>query len=66
MCKGKAIIADPEDFVRLPGLFRDWEVERVAQPERDFHAERFGSLLDGSPIFVVYRRDPVLAPCELP
>jgi hypothetical protein len=49
---------DPSDFVRLPGLFRRWELERVLEPGLDFHIEEAGEASDGTPLFAVYRREP--------
>ncbi len=47
-----------EDFVRLPGLFRRWEIEQVLEPGIDFHLEEAGEASDGTPLFAVYRREP--------
>jgi len=49
---------DREEFVRLPGLFRRWELERVVEPGTDFHIEEAGDASDGTPLFAVYRREP--------
>ena len=49
---------DREEFVRLPGLFRRWELERVLEPGTDFHIEEAGDASDGTPLFAVYRREP--------
>ena len=38
---------DPE-FIRLPGLFRRWEIEQVLEPGSDFHLEEAGDASDGS------------------
>ncbi len=46
-----------EDFIRLPGLFRRWEIEQVVDPGADFHLEEAGDASDGTPLFAVYRRD---------
>lgn len=48
---------NPEEFVRLPGLFRRWEIERVLAAGQDFHIEEAGSAADGTPLFAVYRRE---------
>ncbi|KAA0249823.1 MAG: hypothetical protein EDX89_23540 [Acidobacteria bacterium] len=45
-------------FVRLPGLLRRWEIERVLEAGADFHIEDAGTSPDGSPLFAVYRRGP--------
>jgi hypothetical protein len=49
--------SEDEDFVRLPGLFRRWEIEQVVDPGADFHLEEAGDASDGTPLFAVYRRD---------
>jgi hypothetical protein len=49
---------DPEQFVRLPGLFRRWEIEQVLEAGSDFHIEEAGDASDGTPLFAVYRREP--------
>ena len=48
---------DDDDFVRLPGLFRRWELEQVVDPGADFHLEDAGEASDGTPLFAVYRRE---------
>lgn len=54
----KPIISPPDDdFVRLPGLFRRWEIEQVLEPAADFHLEEAGDASDGTPLFAVYRRE---------
>ena len=50
--------SDPEQFIRLPGLFRRWEIEQVLEPGSDFHIEEAGEASDGTPLFAVYRREP--------
>ena len=46
-----------DDFVRLPGLFRRWEIEQVIDAGADFHLEEAGEASDGTPLFAVYRRE---------
>lgn len=48
----------PDEFLRLPGLFRRWEIEQVLEPGMDFHIEEAGTASDGTPLFAVYRREP--------
>ena len=45
------------EFLRLPGLFRRWEIERIIEAGPDFHFEEAGTTTDGTPLFAVYRRD---------
>ena len=53
----KTPMTNPEEFVRLPGLFRRWEIERVLTAGQDFHIEEAGSAADGTPLFAVYRHE---------
>jgi hypothetical protein len=50
-------IERPEEFLRLPGLFRKWEVEQVLDGDHDFHIEEAGTASDGTQLFAVYRRE---------
>jgi hypothetical protein len=50
------------EFIRLPGLFRRWELERVIEPGKDFHFEDAGEASDGTPLLAVYWREPGEAP----
>ena len=47
-----------EEFVRLPGLYRRWELEQLVEPGVDFHLEEAGTAEDGTPLYAVYRREP--------
>ena len=46
----------PEEFVRLPGLFRRWELEEVLEVGTDFHLEEAGQTADGTQLLAVYWR----------
>lgn len=46
-----------EEFLRLPGLFRRWELQDVVEAGPDFHFEKAGTTEDGTPLFAVYRRE---------
>jgi hypothetical protein len=46
-----------EDFVRLPGLFRRWELNDVIELGADFHLEDAGESADGTQLIAVYRRE---------
>jgi hypothetical protein len=48
----------PSDFLRIPGLFRRWEIEQVLEPGADFHLEEAGNASDGTPLYAVFRRQP--------
>lgn len=44
-------------FVRVPGLLRRWEIERVLEPGADICVEEAGHASDGEALFAVYRRE---------
>lgn len=49
---------DPlDDFVRVPGLLRRWELEQVVTGGAEYRIEEAGELSDKTPVFAVYRRD---------
>gem|GEM_PF-1222230 len=59
--------AAPEDndYVRLPGLYRRWEIQHVVDAEADFNVEPAGCAEDGTQLFSVYRRErPTHTHCQ--
>lgn len=50
-------ILPDDEFLRLPGLFRRWELKDVIAAGPDFHFEEAGKLADGSQLFAVYKRE---------
>lgn len=51
--------ADPfEEFVRIPGFLQRWEIPHVVKADAEFQIEEAGTMMDGTPLFVVHRRDP--------
>lgn len=46
-----------DEFLRLPGLFRRWELEQVIDSSAEFHLEAAGNTSDGTPLFAMYRRE---------
>jgi len=51
--------ADPfEEFVRIPGFLQRWEIPQVVQADAEFRIEEAGAMVDGTPLFVIHRRDP--------
>ena len=44
------------EYVRVPGLYRRWEIEQVIDEGFEFRVERHGSDADGTALFAVYRR----------
>jgi hypothetical protein len=52
----EANTAEATEFVRLPGLFRRWELEDVLEVGTDFHLEDAGETADGTQLLAVYWR----------
>ena len=52
---------DAREFVRVPGLFRRWEIEQVLESGADYHLEEAGTASDGTKLFAVFRREEELA-----
>ena len=52
---------DCDHFVRLPGVFRRWEIVQVIQGGDEFHIKTAGTTADGHDLFLVYYREPTLA-----
>ena len=50
---------DDDDFIRLPGLFPRWDLERVIEPGVGYAIEDAGSAEDGTPLFFVFRREHI-------
>ena len=48
-----------EDFRRLPGLYRRWELTEVCEPNRNYQIEDAGTHADGTPLLAIYVSDPV-------
>jgi hypothetical protein len=46
-----------DEFLRLPGLFRRWEIEQVLDPGHCFYIESAGTAADGTQLFAVYRQE---------
>lgn len=46
MTEAIPIVAGADDYVRLPGLYRRWEIERLLEPGTDFHIEEAGTASD--------------------
>jgi hypothetical protein len=50
-----------EPFVRVPGLYRDWEIQQLVESDCVLRVEAAGEAEDGTPLFAVYRQEqPVL------
>lgn len=52
--------ADPaiEDFKRIPGLFRRWELTEVCEANRNYQIEDAGTHADGTPLLALYVSAP--------
>jgi hypothetical protein len=51
---------DPlDEFVRVPGLLRRWEIEQVVTSGAEYRIEEAGELSDKTQVFAVYRREHV-------
>jgi len=48
--------AQANDYVRVPGLFRRWEIQHVVDTSADFNIEAAGCTEDSTELFSVYRR----------
>lgn len=46
----------PEDLVRLPGLFRRWELSEVIDADREFIVEEAGEDQSGTKLFRIFCR----------
>ena len=47
-----------DQFVRIPGLFRQWELEFILRPGSAYHIEEQGPPPRGTRLLAVYRREP--------
>lgn len=45
-----------DDFERLPGLFRAWDVGMLLEEGRSYHIEDGGRTDDGQPLYMVFHR----------
>jgi hypothetical protein len=51
-------LLDPlDEFVRIPGLLRRWEIEQVVTSGAEYRIEEAGEMSDKTQVFAVYRRD---------
>ncbi|MDN2584055.1 hypothetical protein [Aquibium sp. ELW1220] len=46
-----------ENFRRLPGLYRRWELTEVCEPNRNYQIEDAGTHADGTPLLAIYVSD---------
>ena len=46
-----------DHYVRLPGLFRRWELADVAEGSDELHIRAAGATADGTELYAVYCRE---------
>lgn len=46
---------EPSDFVRVPGLFRRWDLAALLEPGHAYRIEDAGQTEDGAPLLALYR-----------
>ncbi len=57
---------DPlDEFIRIPGLLRRWEIEQVVTKGAEYRIEEAGELADKTQVFAVYRRERTPADAEV-
>lgn len=49
------IATDETDFIRMPGLYRAWEVQHLLESGRSYQIEDAGPEGTGDTLFAVYR-----------
>jgi hypothetical protein len=50
---------EAHELVRLPGLYRRWELIQILQPDCDYHVEDAGETSDGTRLLAVYLNRPI-------
>jgi hypothetical protein len=45
-----------DEYRRLPGLFRAWDLQAVLTDGTDYQMDRVGTTDDGTPLYAVYAR----------
>lgn len=45
-----------DEFRRLPGLYRRWELARLLKPGEEYRIEDAGTTLEGTALLAVYER----------
>lgn len=53
------------DPIRLPGLYRAWELGQIMQPGCSYRIEAAGATVEGTPVFAVYASEDGTDPGEL-
>lgn len=56
--QGMATPDEPNEFERLPGLFRSWELNAVLSPGHEYRIEQVDAVQDGATLLAIYRGIP--------
>lgn len=54
-----------ENYRRLPGLYRRWELTEVCEPNRNYQIEDAGTHADGTPLLAIYVGEAAYAGTDL-
>ena len=54
---GTINMIDTKDFVRIPGLYRLWDLQFVVNERQEFRVHYAETTEDGTPLFAVYNCD---------
>jgi hypothetical protein len=46
---------EPTELLRLPGLYRAWELAQMVETDCDYRVESAGETAEGAPLFAIYR-----------
>jgi hypothetical protein len=46
---------EPQEFERMPGLFRSWELYAVLSPGHEYRIEQVDAVQDGTVLLAIYR-----------
>lgn len=49
---------EPQEFERMPGLFRSWELNTVLSPGHEYRIEEVDAVQDGTVLLAIYRGLP--------
>lgn len=47
---------DDRDFIRLPGLYRTWDLPCILEGQADYRIQAWEATGDGTPLFAVFVR----------
>ena len=52
---------DNDQFHRIPGLFRRWELGQLLEPGRSYHLEDAGVTREGTQLLAIYRGERAIS-----